>query len=146
MFAKLFSKKTNAVKSELKKVENRDLMQAIIGGSILVAGADGSLSEDEMISLEKSIAANPSLAHFGSEIHQELGRFKQQLDVSFRIAKLSVMKELADIANTPDEAQECFVNCIVIAEADGEICDKEMAILKEIGQALGQRLSDYGIE
>ena len=35
---------------------------------------------------------------------------------------------------------------ITIAESDGEIDDKEMAILKEVGNTLGIRLTDYGIE
>ena len=32
----MFKKKTAAVKVELKKVENRDLMEAIVGGCLLV--------------------------------------------------------------------------------------------------------------
>lgn len=146
MFGKLFGKKANQMKAELKKVENRDLMEAIIGGSLLVAGADGNLDESELMTLERSIAANPSLSHFGSEIGQTINRFKEQLDVGFRVAKLKIMREISDIKNNPEEAEECFVNCIVIAEADGEIDEKELAILKEIGNTLGQRLSDYGIE
>ena len=35
----MFKKKTAAVKVELKKVENRDLMEAIVGGCLLVAAA-----------------------------------------------------------------------------------------------------------
>lgn len=33
----MFKKKSAAVKVELKKVENRDLMEAIVGGCLLVA-------------------------------------------------------------------------------------------------------------
>ena len=39
-----------------------------------------------------------------------------------------------------------FLTMVTIAEADGEIDDKEMAILKEVGMKLGVRLSDYGLE
>lgn len=41
MFGKLFGKKVASAKVELKKVENRDLMEAIIGGCLLVSAADG---------------------------------------------------------------------------------------------------------
>ena len=37
MFGKLFGKKVASAKVELKKVENRDLMEAIIGGCLLVS-------------------------------------------------------------------------------------------------------------
>jgi len=145
MLGKLFSKKANAMKAEMKRVENRDLMEAIIGGSILVAGADGELQDNELIALERSIAANESLAHFGADIGKTIGRFKEQLDVSFRVAKLKIMREINDIKD-PAEAEEVFVNCIVIAEADGDIDGAELQILKEIATALGVRVSDYGLD
>lgn len=146
MFGKLFNKKANQMKAELKKVENRDLMEAIIGGSILVAGADGELSENELKTLEMSIQANPALAHFGPEITATINKFKQQLDVGFRMAKLKIMREITDVSSNPQEAEEVFINCLLIAESDGEIDAAEMAILKDIANALGQRLSDYGVE
>nr|QEI46104.1 hypothetical protein p13ZX36-90_00023 [Escherichia coli] len=36
MFGKFFGKKVASAKVELKRVENRDLMEAIIGGCLLV--------------------------------------------------------------------------------------------------------------
>lgn len=35
-FSKMFGKKVQEGKAELAKVENRDLMQAIVGGALLV--------------------------------------------------------------------------------------------------------------
>lgn len=45
MFNKLFGKKVAAAKVELKKVENRDLMEAIVGGCLLVSAADGEIEK-----------------------------------------------------------------------------------------------------
>ena len=145
MLGKLFGKKANQVKAEMAKVESRDLMQAIVGGSLLVASADGEISNDELDTLEKSIAANPNMAPFGSEIHQTMSRFKEMLDVGFRLGRLKIMREIEDIKNNPQEAEECFVNCLVIAESDGTVDEKELQVLKDIGGVLGVRLSDYGL-
>lgn len=41
MFNKLFGKKVAAAKVELKKVENRDLMEALVGGCLLITVANG---------------------------------------------------------------------------------------------------------
>ena len=101
MFGKLFKKKLNEGKAELKKVENRDLMEAIIGGSLLVAAADGNIDDGELMSLEKQVTANPSLEHFGAEIGKEINRFEKMLDAGFRIGKMKILREIADVKNTP---------------------------------------------
>jgi len=139
-------KKAGNVQAEIKRVENRDLMEAIVGGCLLVAAADGSIDDEELLTLDKSINANPSMQHFGAEIGKTINLFEQQLSAGFRIGKMKILREIADIKNTPADAEEVFVNMITVAEADGEIDDKELAILKEVGQTLGVRLSDFGIE
>lgn len=138
-------KKFGAANAELKKVENRDLMEAIVAGSLLVAAADGDISEDELVSLEKLISSNDALTHFGGEINKTINKFETMLDAGPRIGKMKILKEISDIKNVPEEAEEVFLTMLTIAEADGEIDEKEMAILKEVGGKLGIRLSDYGI-
>lgn len=145
MFGKIFGKKVNNAKAELKKVENRDLMQAIVGACVLIAGADGELETAELDTIEKAIRSNPSLAHFGPEITTTMGQFKDQLAAGFRLAKVKIMREIADIKNNQQDAEEVFVNAITIAESDGEIEPAELAVLAEIGRNLGLRLQDYGI-
>lgn len=142
---KMFKKKAGDVKAEMQKVENRDLMEAIVGGCLLVAAADGSIDDDELLTLDKSINANPSMAHFGAEIGKTINLFEQQLSAGFRIGKMKILREIADIKNNPADAEEVFINMVTVAEADGEIDEKEMAILKEVGTTLGVRLSDFGL-
>lgn len=142
----LLKKKTGDMKAELKKVENRDLMEAIVGGSLLIAAADGEIEEAELISLEKQVASNPALEHFGAEIGKTINRFEQQLNAGFRLGKMKILREIEDIRSNPADAEEVFVNMITIAESDGEIEPEELVILKEVGNKLGIRLADYGIE
>lgn len=52
----LLKKKGQNAKAELKRIENRDLMEAIVGGCLLVAAADGDISDDELANLDKLIS------------------------------------------------------------------------------------------
>jgi tellurite resistance protein TerB len=142
---KFLKRNAQNAKAELHKVENRDLMEAIVAGSLLVAFADGDCEDSELQNLEKLIGANENLKHFGGEINTTIGRFMSMFEAGPRMGKLKAMRELDDIKASPDEIEEAFVMMIEIAEADGNIDEKEMAVLKEVGGKLGVRLSDFGL-
>ena len=146
MFGKLFGKKVGEAKAELKKVEGRDLMQAIVGAMVLLAYADGECEKEELEKIERLIAANENLAHFGSEITVTMGRFVEYMDAGPRLGEMKIFREIADIKTNPKDAEEVFINAITIAEADGEIEPAEVKMLAKLGRELGLRVQDFGIE
>lgn len=146
IFGSLFGKKANTMKQELHKVENRDLMEAVVAGCLLVAYADGECEDAELEKMEQVIGALPELQHFGGEISETIGRFHSILEAGFRLGKLKVMKELEDIKGNDDDRQLVFNVILTIAEADGEIEPAELKVLKEVGQRLGINLREYDLE
>jgi tellurite resistance protein TerB len=139
-------KKLFGAKKAVKKLENRDLMQAIVGGCLLVAAADGEISKNEAAQIDLQIRANKNLEHFGNEITNQVNLFTEQLQAGFRLGRMNIMREIKDIANNPLDAEEVFVNMLTVAEGDGDISPAELKVLQEIGQMLGLRPKDFGIE
>lgn len=140
------SKKLFGAKRAVKKLENRDLMQAIVGGCLLVAAADGEISKNESAQVDLQIRANKALEHFGSEITTTVNQFTEQLQAGFRLGRMNIMREIADVKNNPMDAEEVFVNMLTVAEGDGNISPEELKVLVEIGTQLGLRVKDFGIE
>lgn len=141
-----FSRKASNAKAAVKKLENRDLMQAIVGGCLLVAAADGEISKNESAQVDLQIRANKNLEHFGSEITSQVNLFTEQLQAGFRLGRMNIMREIAEIKNNPLDAEEVFVNMLTVAEGDGNISEPELKVLVEIGNLLGLRPKDFGIE
>lgn len=141
---KLFGKATAQAKDELKKVENRDLMQGIVGAALLVAAADGEIEASEVAKLEATIRALPALGHFGSEISQTVQRFTDQLNAGFLLGKTQIIREIRDCKHSTQEAEDVFVVALTIAQADGEIDEKEQQVLIQIARELGLNPRDYG--
>ena len=139
-------KKLFGAKKVVKKLENRDLMQAIVGGCLLVAAADGEISKHEAAQIDLQIRANKNLEHFDSEITNQVNLFTEQLQAGFRLGRMNIMREIKDIANNPMDAEEVFVNMLTVAEDNGNISPEELKVLGEIGQMLGLRVKDFGIE
>ncbi|EGB96829.1 MULTISPECIES: tellurite resistance TerB family protein [Pseudomonas] len=139
-------KKLFGAKRAVKKLESRDLMQAIVGGCLLVAAADGEISKNEAAQIDIQIRANKNLEHFGQEITTTVNLFTEQLQAGFRLGRMNIMREIADIKNNPLDAEEVFVNMITVAEGDGNISPEELKVLAEVGVQLGLRPKDFGIE
>lgn len=139
-------KKLFGAKRAVKKLENRDLMQAIVGGCLLVAAADGEISKNESAQIDIQIRANKNLEHFGPDITSTVNLYTEQLQASFRIGRMTILREIRDIKNNPADAEEVFVNMLAVAEGDGDISAQEMKVLAEVGNELGLRLKDFGIE
>ena len=136
---------SNIIKSS-KKVKNKNVMEAIIAASLLVAAADGDISKQEILILNDLLANNDLLSAFKpQDIKNTVDRYSKLLVAGFRVGKVKMLREIADIADNAEQAEEVFVTAITIAEADGTIEKSEMDVLKEIGTKLGLSLSDYGL-
>lgn len=142
-FGRALGKKAGNALAEMKKIENKDLMEAIVGGCLLVAAADGNISDEEVLKLDELIRSNPSLTHFGSEISHTMNRFTAQLKANFMVGRVHIKRELADIKNNKQDAEEVFVNMIAMAQAQEPIEKAEMELLKEMGREFGLRPEDY---
>ena len=140
-----FKKKLFGAGRTIKKLENRDLMQAIVGGCLLVAAADGEISKNEAAQIDIQIRANKALEHFGAEITKTVNLFTEQLQAGFRLGRMNIMREIRDIKNNPADAEEVLVNMLTVAEGDGNISAEEMKVLDEVAVELGLRLKDFGL-
>lgn len=140
----LIGKKGREARASMAKLENKDLLEAVVAGSILVAAGDGELEDSEINKLERIIKTNDKFAHFGSEITQMIGKFSAQFkEGGIRIVRQAAMKELNDIKHNPDDVATVMNSIITVAEADGEIEEGEVAVLNKIAETLGVRVADY---
>lgn len=138
-----FGKKVNKVKAEVKKMENRDLLEAIVGGCLLVAAADGEIEDAEVKAIDSLLRTNKNLAHFGGEITELVNRFSERLQSGYRVARAEILREIDDIKGDASQKEDVLLNMLTIVEADGEIEEKEHKELETVAQRLGLRLADY---
>jgi len=59
----IFKKKARKAVVEVKKMENRDAVEATVWGAYSIAYADGTCDAKEISVLEKTISALPSYGH-----------------------------------------------------------------------------------
>ena len=151
MFGSLVGRLFGNAAAAAKRIENTDLMQAVVGCCLLVASAgagedgDPGITEGERAQIEKQLRASPNLAHFGAEINKTLQAYTAQLDAGFRLGRLHIMKEIREVAHNPAHAEEVFVNALMVAEAEGGVSEAEKRVLQEIGRELNINLKQFNL-
>lgn len=137
----MFKKKARKAVQEVKKMENRDAVEATVWGAYSIAYADGTCDSKEIAILEKTISALPAFAPFAGEISQMSNNIRAQYEASPRRANAQALRELEDVAGTND-AVDVLCLCLDIADQDG-IGEQEEVQLKKIAQALHLSLDSY---
>lgn len=139
-----FGKKAAAARAGMAKLENRDLMQAIVYGSIYIAAADGDLEESELSKVEVILNNTPQLQGYGAELSNLMDRAKTDFKAGMRILRQNAEKELSDLQHSPSDAATVLNIMLTIAESDGEGIDaQETTALERSAKLLGLNLKDY---
>lgn len=136
MFAKLKEKLTGGANRLNGKT---DLLEGICAGIVLVAAADGDLSDDEAaVGLDRLMNHETlSVAFSASQIEtafdKQVKRAKQGMS-----GRLGLRREIEEVRNksTNEDCEMLLMIAIDVAAADGEVGAKELAALKTIGQAV----------
>lgn len=123
-----------------KKIENRDLMEAIVGGCLLIAAADGEIEKEETNRIERLLRSNENLKHFGTEIAKVVARITDRLETDFYLGRSEVMKEIREIAGRDEDVEQVMLNMLAVAKSDGEVEAQERKVFEEIARELGFRV------
>lgn len=138
-----FGKNAKAVKVEIKKFEKRDLMEAVVGGSLLIAFADGECEESELKTVDSLLRTNKALEGFGQELTDTVNRYTERLKAGYRVARLEILREIEEVKGDRQEAEDVLITMLTISESDGEIEEAEQKELDAVAGRLGLRLADY---
>ena len=142
-----FLKKVKGAGAELAnksvKAENKDLMEGMVCAAALIAYADGELEDSEITKISQILDNSKALEAFGTEPAQFFDAQCKVLDASYRMGRLTVMKEIEDCKSNKDDAEMVLIMAVEVAFADGEMEPEEEKELNAIATKLGLRLADY---
>lgn len=143
MFGKLFGKKVTVAKENLKRLENRDLMEAMVGGCLLIAFADGECEEAELLKMDEVLRTSKSLEGYGSELTDTINRFTARLKAGYIIGRAEILREINDVKGSQTEKEDVLLAMLTVAMSDGQIEPEEQKELTQVAQRLGLRIEDY---
>lgn len=130
----------------IKKIENKSAFQATVACAVRVAAADGSIDDSELDLLEKLLKGSPMLANFSGEIDAEMGKWVGVFTGGGRrSATLQVNNLLEEIKNNKEQSEQVLVTIIDVADADGNIDESEVAVIRDVAARLSLDANKYGL-
>lgn len=133
----------NSMNSELKKFRSKDLMQAIVAGSTMIAYADGVVSAEEKQKLLGFMRSSEQLSVFESDkVIETFTQYLSRFEFDVTIAAGEALQKIAAFRGKP-EAELIVRVCLAIAKADGHIDHKEQQALGQICQSLGLDMKNF---
>ena len=136
-------KKLFGAKVAAKKMENRDLMEAMVGGCLLIAFADGDCEEAELLKMDEVLRTSKSLEGYGSELTDTINRFVARLKAGYIIGRAEILREINDVKGSQTEKEDVLLAMLTVAMSDGQIEPEEQKELTQVAQRLGLRIEDY---
>lgn len=124
---------------------NRDYLEAVCAVAALVAAADGEIEDSEIKATQELVSNNDALSsiYSKSDIEDIMGKYLAKAkSLSGRIA---LKRELADVKNNPQQAEDVFAVGVDVAMADGEMEPEEQKRLAEIAKVLGVDPKAFGL-
>jgi tellurite resistance protein TerB len=133
---KSFKDVTQSLNTEIKKFRSKELLQAIVAGSTMIAFADGVVSASEKQKLMGYVRNSEQLSAFDTDkvieaFNQNLSRF----EFDNTIAGGEALQKISAFKGKP-EAHLIVRVCLAIANADGNFEESERQALEQICRAL----------
>lgn len=147
IFSFLKNKGTEAAAAAGQKavrLENGDLVEAVVFGCVMMAHADGQLDDSELENLQMQLEGNDIFngfpqAELGKMIDKACGYFK----MGAIMGNKKCSDELKDVKNNPKHADEVMTAVLTVAFADGDFSEVEHKCAEKIAGILNVRLKDY---
>ena len=133
------------LQAKVSRFSNRKFMDAAMAGCAMVAGADGSIDQEEKVKTAGFIQSNPAMASFDlNECIKRFNEFAGQLEFDHGVGTVECLKAIRSITDE-DQKRTLIHLCVAIGGADGDFDDDEKTVVKKIVRELGLKPAEYGL-
>jgi tellurite resistance protein TerB len=143
-FFNTLKQKADELKTEALKFKNRDFLNAAIGGSVLIAMADGTITSEEKQKMMRFIENYDPLSVFSSkELVETFNDTVARIEFDRDLGEARVFEALGKMKTSTDAARLIMRLIICIACSDGTFDDRERYVARKIAAELNLDPGDF---
>lgn len=130
--------KFNELKTDALKYKSKDFLQAVLGGSALIAYADGDVTSDEKKKMMAFIQNNEALSIYDTgEVVNCFKDYIDTFDFDQDVGQAKAMQAIGKMRGKDEQARLIMRIVIAIGASDGDFDSQEKAVATHIAQELG---------
>jgi tellurite resistance protein TerB len=144
---KSFANKTRAsAEAEISKFKNKDVLDAIVGASVMIAAADGRIDASEKQKL-LGILKNSALtkAYSTDQVIAKFTEHADRFEFDADIGRSEALRIISKQKSSVDVAKSIVRAAVMIAGADGNFDDDERKVVSQIIRELGLNEGDFDL-
>ena len=131
--AQWLQKQTENARNVVSKYMGKDLTEALVAGSALVAMADGIIDPSEREKLIEYFRTSQEMRGINiNEVDSRFNYFVQSIQRDGMMGKAEALRAIGKLASKPDAARLVVRLCCAIGFADGEFSPVEKKVVEEI--------------
>lgn len=131
--AEWLQKQTENARNIVSKYMGKDLTEALVAGSALVAIADGILEPSERQKLIDYFRTSQEMRGINiNEVDSRFNYYVQRIQSDRMLGKAEALRTIGKIASKPEAARLVVRLCCAIGFADGEFAPVEKRVVEEI--------------
>ncbi|KGK90056.1 tellurium resistance protein TerD [Desulfosporosinus sp. HMP52] len=131
--AEWLQKQTENARNIVNKYMGKDLTEALVAGSALVATADGVLEAAEREKLIDYFRTSQEMRGINiNEVDSRFNYFVQRIQSDLILGKAEALRAVGKLASKPEAARLVVRLCCAIGFADGEFAPVEKRVVEEI--------------
>lgn len=117
---------------------NADFLEATCAAGVLVANADGSISDEEIVAAIEGMQNNKALSSAYTAQAIEAEMMKQAKKAKTPSGRVQLKREITDVVSKdPTLKEDVFMVAADVAYADGTVSPEERKVLESIAGLLG---------
>lgn len=131
--AEWLQKQTENARNVVNKFMGKDLTEALVAGSALVAMADGVIEPSEREKLIDYFRTSQEMRGINiNEVDSRFNYFVQRIQSDRMLGKAEALRAVGKLASKPEAARLVVRLCCAIGFADGEFAPVEKQVVEEI--------------
>ncbi|TGE31637.1 tellurium resistance protein TerD [Desulfosporosinus sp. Sb-LF] len=131
--AQWLQKQTESARNVVHKYMGKDLTEALVAGSALVALADGIIEPSEREKLIEYFRTSQEMRGINiNEVDARFNYFVQRIQSDRMLGKAEALRAVGKLASKPEAARLMVRLCSAIGFADGEFAPVEKQVVEEI--------------
>lgn len=133
----------DTLNAEITKFKSKDLLEAVVAGSAMVAFADGKISAEEKQKLMAYLKISDQLKVFDSnDVIKIFQKYAEKFEFDTTIGTGEAMQVIGKFRGKP-QAQLVVRVCCAIGASDGDFDEKERAVVRKMCSELGLDPADF---